>query len=116
MRRIVSVWLPDWPITVWSRAAGPPSPPEAQAPFALVERAARGLVLTAADPAARAHGLRRGQTHADARAILPSLESAPADPERDRAAWSASPSGPSASPPAWRRTNCSRGPRACSWT
>jgi protein ImuB len=46
-----------------------------------VERGPRGLVLAAANPAAQAKGVRRGQTHADARALLPSLKSAPADAE-----------------------------------
>jgi len=82
MKRIVSVWLPDWPITVWSRAAGRSSPPEG-APFALVERGPRGLTLSALNPAARRLGLSRGQAHADARAMVPALISVPAEPERD---------------------------------
>ena len=87
MRRIVSVWLPDWPITVWSRAAGRTPPSAAPAlPFVLVERTGRGVVLSAVNPAARAVGLRPGQAHADARAILPDLLSAPAEPEQDRSA------------------------------
>jgi protein ImuB len=49
--------------------------------LALVERGPRGLVLAAANPAAQARGVRRGHTHADARAMLPSLKSAPADAE-----------------------------------
>jgi protein ImuB len=85
MGRIVSVWLPDWPITVWSRAAGR-TPPDAGVPFALTERTVRGLVLAAVNPAARAFGLRRGQAHADARAILPALQSVPAEPEREATA------------------------------
>jgi protein ImuB len=52
-------------------------------PFALVERGARGLTLRALNPAARALGLYRGQGHADARAIVPHLAGAPAEPERD---------------------------------
>ena len=88
MRRIVSVWLPDWPITVWSRAAGrtPPSPPAPDLPFVLVERTGRGVVLSAVNAAARGVGLRQGQAHADARAIVPNLLSAPAEPEQDRSA------------------------------
>ena len=85
MGRVVSVWLPDWPITVWSRAAGR-TPPEDGVPFALVERTTRGLVLSGVNAPARALGLRRGQAHADARAIAPQLQSAPAEPERDAAA------------------------------
>jgi protein ImuB len=82
MRRIVSVWLPDWPVTVWSRAAGR-APPDPAASFALTERSTHGLVLAATNPAARAAGLRRGQGHADACAILPALNSHPAEPERE---------------------------------
>ena len=85
MGRTVSVWLPDWPITVWSRTAGRTPPPDGTA-FALVERGPRGLALRALNAAARARGLSRGQSHADARAILPALVSHPAEPEREAAA------------------------------
>ena len=91
MRRVVSVWCPDWPITVWLRpgrngsgAAGRSPPPEG-APFALTDRGARGVRLHALNAAARAAGLFRGQSHADACAILPALVSAPAEPDRDLA-------------------------------
>jgi protein ImuB len=94
MRRVVSVWLPDWPITVWRRSRAPSpslkSPDEAEAeadvgkPFVLVDRTGRGVVLHAVDPVARdGFGLRIGQTHADARAIAPDLVSAPAEPEEE---------------------------------
>ena len=43
-------------------------------------------MLAAANPAARTLGLQVGQAHADARAIVPELQSAPAEPEEDRAA------------------------------
>lgn len=73
-----------------SSAASRPPPPEDAlhegAPFALVEGGAHGLTLLALNRAARAAGLYRGQSHADARAILPDLLSAPAEPERDLAA------------------------------
>ena len=83
MRRVVSLWLPDWPITVrsWTPHAVPP--PEARQPFALVERGARGVTLHALNAAARAVGLSVGQGHADALAAVPTLSSAPADPARD---------------------------------
>ena len=74
---------------MWNKAAGEPEPaspeqaPPPEAPFALVERGARGLSLHALNPAARALGLSRGQSHADACAIAPQLESLPAEPERD---------------------------------
>jgi protein ImuB len=85
MRRIVSVWLPDWPVTVWPRTSGRTPPPE-DLPFALTERTVRGLVLTAVNPAARARGLRPGQAHADACAVTPELIAVPAEPDQDRAA------------------------------
>ena len=53
------------------------------APFALTERTVRGLVLSAVNPAARRYGLRRGQSHADACAIVPALETAPAAPDQE---------------------------------
>jgi len=92
MRRIVSVWLIDWPVTVWANGAGRASPPEHAVgthdgpPFALIARTARGAVLHALNAAARAAGLSAGQTQADARAILPSLICRPADLAADRAA------------------------------
>jgi protein ImuB len=88
----------DWPVTAWRQAreqakrtadaqrASPPElfvPPE---PFALVERTTAGLILHALTPAARAAGLRLHQAHADARAMVPALVSAPAEPERARKA------------------------------
>ena len=82
MRRIVSVWLPDWPITVWSKAAGRP-PPDSAGPFVLTERTVRGLVLSAVNAEARRLGLHRGQSHADACAICPELKTAPAEPDAD---------------------------------
>ena len=44
------------------------------------------MVLSAVNAAARGVGLRQGQAHADARAIVPNLLSAPAEPEQDRSA------------------------------
>lgn len=55
-------------------------------PFALIaKQGGKGLVLHALNPAARALGLRRGQAHADARAIAPQLAGEPANPDRDSA-------------------------------
>ena len=51
-----------------------------------MERTTRGLLLTAVNGPARELGLKRGQPHADAKAVAPDLESEPADPERDGAA------------------------------
>jgi protein ImuB len=87
MKRVVSAWLPDWPVTVWMRpTASPsttrPSPPDG-APFALIEKGVHGLALHALNLPARAAGLWRGQAHADACAMLPGLVSAPAEQDRD---------------------------------
>src|SRR4051812_26703905 len=84
MRRLVSVWLPDWPVTAWSRRAGRQQPPEDQA-FALIDKGVHGLTLHALNKRARTLGLYRGQAHADACAAVPDLTSAPAELEADLA-------------------------------
>ncbi|WP_292100195.1 DNA polymerase Y family protein [Brevundimonas sp.] len=98
MRRIVSVWLIDWPVTVWRRSAmrarRPASPPDPaldpQSPFALILKNSRGAaILHALNPAARRAGLRRGQTQADALAMIPHLICKPADVEADARALTA---------------------------
>lgn len=98
MRRIVSVWLIDWPISVrrrsLARARRPASPPDPaldpQTPFALILKTPRGAaVIHALNPAARAVGLRQGQTQADALAMIPHLMCQSADPAADGAALKA---------------------------
>ena len=76
------------------RARRPASPPEPaldpRQPFALVLKNSRGaVVLHALNAAARAAGLRRGQSQADARAMLPQLLCQPADPAADARALEA---------------------------
>ncbi|WP_426040806.1 Y-family DNA polymerase [Brevundimonas sp. TWP2-3-4b1] len=91
MRRIVSVWLIDWPVTVWTRSAGPNTPESSRpdpfaagaGPLALILRTARGAVIHALNPAARTLNLSRGQTQADALAMVPHLVCHPADPAAD---------------------------------
>ena len=92
MRRIVSVWLIDWPVTVWARSAGPGSPDPFAAdagPSALILRTARGAIIHALNPAARAANLSRGQTQADALAMIPRLACHPADLAADQRALEA---------------------------
>jgi protein ImuB len=98
MRRIVFVWLIDWPISVrrrsLERARRPASPPDPaldpRNPFALILRNSRGAaVIHALNPAARAAGLRRGQAQADALAMIPHLICQPADPAGDNRALTA---------------------------
>ena len=73
------------------RPASPPDPAlDPNSPFALILRNGRGAaVIHALNPAARAAGLRRGQTQADARAMMPQLSCKPADPDADARALTA---------------------------
>src|SRR5215475_8978909 len=81
-RRILSVWLPHWPITRLSRSA-PVSPDR---PIVTIE-AIRGVRhLVAVGEAGEAHGLFRGQTLTAARAVCPALVPVDADPEADEMA------------------------------
>jgi len=81
-RRILSAWLPHWPITRLSRTA-PAAPGR---PLVTVE-AVRGVRrLAAVGAPGEAAGLRPGQTLADARAVCPDLVAVDADPPADQAA------------------------------
>jgi protein ImuB len=82
---MVSVWLPIFPIERLQREMKSRLFP-ADAPFALVGNEDRGLKLTAVNGAAERRGLYPGLSLADARAIYPSLLTAPADPGKDDAA------------------------------
>lgn len=82
MKRIVSVWLPDWPLDRLRRSRPGAVPDEAA--FALIGPAAQGLRLTAVSEPARAAGLHPGQRLTDARAAVPTLMTAPAEPLADR--------------------------------
>jgi protein ImuB len=86
MKRIVSVWLPLWPIERMRRAQ--PSLVPGEAPLALVEAGTHGIRITAVNPQAAEQGARIGQALADARAALPALLTQPADRRRDRTALS----------------------------
>lgn len=108
MKRMVSVFLPHWPIermqraaqstrqdTTRARPANPAATPGQRRhsladheprPFALIGSCHRGLVIHALDQRAIACGLREGDNLADARARVPGLASAPAVPLADRAA------------------------------
>ena len=62
---------------------------EEDTPLALILKTARGAVIHALNPAARAVGLSRGQTQADALAMVPTLGCHPAEPEADARALAA---------------------------
>ncbi len=83
MSRIVSVWLPAWPIERLRRS-GALQP--LGKPVALVEKTPHGLHIHAADEAASAAGVRPGQALADVRAALPQIVVRPAEIDRDRRA------------------------------
>src|SRR4029077_10606165 len=82
MRRILSVWLPHWPITRLSRN-GSASPDR---PLVTIE-AIRGVRhLVAVGEAGEVQGLSPGQTLTAARAVCPALVPVDADPVADEAA------------------------------
>ena len=79
MRRILSVWSPNWPITSWSlRNSGARAEP-----FALVEAVKNARRLSAVSATAAAAGLWAGQKLADALALEPGLKTAEAAPAAD---------------------------------
>ncbi len=94
MRRIVSIWLPDWPVERLIRQCKRSAEQDgitarmihiARAhPFVLVAQTAHGLTITATNARARHEGIRVHMVLADARAILPSLQTAPAREAEDR--------------------------------
>ena len=84
MRRVVSLWLPRFATDRLHRAAGRDS--RRAPPLATVEAREGRLLLVGLDRGASAAGLRCGQPLGDARAILPSLRTAPADPAAENRA------------------------------
>jgi protein ImuB len=86
MRRIISLWFPDFPVERFIRARRkqrkPTVPPGL--PFALVESGAKGLRLAAVNRAARGFGLMRGQRLNDARAAVPDLLTEQHEPQEDQ--------------------------------
>src|SRR6266536_969859 len=82
MRRILSVWLPHWPITRLNRnvSASP------DRPLVTVETTRGVRYLAEAGVDGEAQGLRPGQTLTDARAVCPGLLPTEADPVADESA------------------------------
>ena len=78
MRRVISLWLPHWQTDVAQRRSQTSAAPAE--PFALVVVAAGTERLAATSRTAETAGLRPGMTLTDARALLPSLATAPAAP------------------------------------
>jgi protein ImuB len=87
MRRIVSIWLPHWPTDCWRRRrADAGRGLSAERPLALTVTSTGGIRLAAVDALAAMEGLQPGQPLADARALVPELHTAAADPDADRTA------------------------------
>src|SRR4051812_21169273 len=80
MRRVISLWLPNFATDRWRRRHG--GPPEG-VPLVLFTSDGNRQVLDAVDAAAAELGLRRGVTLAQARATVPGLVAQPAEPEAD---------------------------------
>jgi protein ImuB len=90
MRRVMYLFLPDWPIDRLRRLGSVPSlstgAPADEAPFATVVAAGGRRLLAAVNPAAVAAGLAPGMPLADALSFLPALATAATAPEADAAA------------------------------
>lgn len=85
MRRVISLYLPTWPIDrLRKRLAAAAPPPEA--PLILAGRQGRCRIVTAANAAALALGARPGMAASQVQAIVPGLEIREADPGGDAAA------------------------------
>jgi protein ImuB len=89
MPRIVSVWLPRWPILRFlatQARTGCAAPVDRTRPFVLAAEVAGTPRITAANAAAEADGIRIGEALADARAKSEDLQVRTADPAADDAA------------------------------
>ncbi len=93
MRRYLSIWIPDWPISRHFQQTGrrkqggdPPSERPETHPFALTATTKGSVRIMAANPAARRAGILTDQPLADARALCPVLKTADHDPAADQAA------------------------------
>jgi protein ImuB len=82
MTRFLCVYLPHWAIERQAKTA----PLDPNVPFALAAMTTGGWHLAAVNPRAASLGLNAGELLADARARVPSLQTKPAQSEKDRAA------------------------------
>ncbi len=93
MRTIASIWFPHWSINRWTRAQPGWQTPahgtqaltiaQPDSPFALTETVNQTQKLHAVSTAAHTCGLMSGMTLAEARAMIPELETAPANSAAD---------------------------------
>jgi protein ImuB len=85
MRRFLCLWLPRWPTDRWQRQQAEP----VAGPLVLTASGQGGIRLTAVDRAAARMGLSAGMKLADARALVPGLTVADAEPMADAKALAA---------------------------
>src|SRR4051812_4771415 len=87
MPRIVSVWLPRWPIlrflATQASASSAGEPVDPARPFVLAAEVSGTPRIAALNAAAEAEGIKIGETIADARAKAESLQVRAADPAAD---------------------------------
>jgi protein ImuB len=81
MKRIVSLWLPNWPTDRLNRRR----PLPAETPVVTVEEIGGRALIVAPNTVAAAGGILPGLSLADARALMPGLAVFPADPSGDAA-------------------------------
>jgi len=88
MPRIVSVWLPRWPILRFlaTQASSAGEPVDPARPFVLAADVSGTPCIAALNAAAEAEGIKIGETIADARAKAENLQVRAADPAADDAA------------------------------
>ncbi|MEM8616294.1 MAG: DNA polymerase Y family protein [Pseudomonadota bacterium] len=84
MKRYLSIWFPHWPMERLARAEAGAVPTDK--PLALVHSGPRGIRIVAVNAIARDNGLHASQPLADARAMLPTLQSRTWEPAADLAA------------------------------
>ncbi|WP_020494885.1 DNA polymerase Y family protein [Sciscionella marina] len=75
MARLLTVWVPDWPVVAASAAGGIPL----DAPAAVVH----ANRVFACSGTARKHGVRRGMRRREAQSICPEIRALPNDQDRD---------------------------------
>ncbi|MFN8683606.1 DNA polymerase Y family protein [Paracoccus sp. P2] len=82
MARVISVFLPTWPVDRLRRQAGPAAPP-VEAPLIIAGRIGNRRIVTAVGVASQALGLRVGMPVTKAQALVSGLHIEPADPQAD---------------------------------
>jgi protein ImuB len=86
MQRVVSLFLPDWPIDRRRAPDGGPQGSAPEAPLVQAVRAGNRRLIHALNPAAQAVGLKPGMAVAQAQAMVPELAIQVATPGEDAAA------------------------------